>query len=1372
MKKYMKLLMLVQQKFRKPSKYRFGQCRDLSQLKDPDRARRLFDSSRFFKDEVFTRTVSIDDVNRFIDLKCRYHKPCLRGYELKYQRALNPHQVSGPEQKNNESVESKDHIIKIIQSIESRLNLGETFSLSDIASLVEAKFGDQNRVSNKKVKSCLIDYFGEKISFVYPREKNKPLLFYCTTNQNFIRHTLHKSHEIECASSMENSLKKMNFDLDDRFCDVTDLRIAMDESTIPEPFKTLFSKLFNFDIAEAENQKSTDWDGPIDSKRIKLLRMKCLTQMMYYMKTGGQHKTPLHTLIGVSIYDGTKSKAVITLLNRLGLSISYDEILRIKTRMAFFALKCWISRVPLPSHFNRHAYVSAALDNYDDKKSHDSVSVLFQDDDDNPERKPKISEFDIDKSRKTLDEILECQKLVEFQKPAGDIELPASYIVEENVVNISADSLRTNVELYDFIYLLSRSGLSTNNEPITAIKDNQTVPTLSPFVSLLLEDKRCKQRTGFLPVFPHPITEYSTVYSCMLNFLDVLDQLDQEYLPIACDEGVYRIARHIKFLEEKKFEKLILFMGNLHLIKVAMACAGKYLKNSGIENILIEANIFGVGVTEQILAGSDYAKSLEGLNAIYEPMRRLQLQEFFTEERLIRYENQIVTILTLQESFETNDIGECQLLYTQLKETCSSMMNEFKAHILKRCEESELYHFWNNGLTLISLIRDLVHADRTGNFPLRLQTLVKLQPIFHIMDRTNYSRWCAIYVEDMLRLEKEAPEVFREFMKGRFVVKRSDTPNTSVATDQALEASINRMSKGSGGVEGNSEKKESVTVWDLTVHEFLSIFNYFKEVTGVINIDDELLTHRENTTNHTQKVESSIYKILTYMEGKSINPFLPGSHTLKNITTEELTDRQVTVKLLNVFQNGIDAYETFRRERLILRTKSISAPIPRHNLPEFSATLPILEKQSGEKKKKVDTSTTQRIISLAKERNYPIDKLLTYDLTYMNSLFDKDGLLKKDQNKSLLIRELEKGIATADVHQNSDLETCLIIDVMLALRQIGWKGLKYFDDLAKIFCRRILEKAQMRKTMRIDFVFDSYFASSPKHSERLRRQKEACVTYHQINGSIVLPKQTEKFWGSSQNKILLQKFLRSFLQTEEKLSNFELVFSSMNDLPCTSNNKDLLIDALQCPQIEEADVKMILHVNHAVNHEIKNIYLLSSDTDVIVLVMHFFKTFSLNGLNTLWIRAGNAKTVRDIPIHLLAAHYGEEFCSVLPAIHHLTGSDYTSKIGTKTKALQGNPVHFLLRFAKDDSEICIEESIKLAEEYLVNIVQKSSKCDTFDRLRLWSYYHSNKSLIEDLPPTSKSIRLHILRAFYVVVPSAIRYKDNPDSGREDFDDAR
>ena len=35
-------------------------------------------------------------------------------------------------------------------------------------------------------------------------------------------------------------------------------------------------------------------------------------------------------------------------------------------------------------------------------------------------------------------------------------------------------------------------------------------------------------------------------------------------------------------------------------------------------------------------------------------------------------------------------------------------------------------------------------------------------------------------------------------------------------------------------------------------------------------------------------------------------------------------------------------------------------------------------------------------------------------------------------------------------------------------------------------------------------------------------------------------------------------------------------------------------------------------------------------------------------------------------------------------------------------------------------------------------------------MRLWSYHHSKCALIEDLPPTSNTIKLHILRTYYVV----------------------
>ncbi|KAJ8677212.1 hypothetical protein QAD02_012999 [Eretmocerus hayati] len=138
---------------------------------------------------------------------------------------------------------------------------------------------------------------------------------------------------------------------------------------------------------------------------------------------------------------------------------------------------------------------------------------------------------------------------------------------------------------------------------------------------------------------------------------------------------------------------------------------------------------------------------------------------------------------------------------------------------------------------------------------------------------------------------------------------------------------------------------------------------------------------------------------------------------------------------------------------------------------------------------------------------------------------DGDGLLKKEKNKSLLIHELEKKAPPDIIDRDSQIETASIVDVMLVLRQIKWKGLETFKHLANSFCDRIILRAGMQNTKIIDFVFDSYFEDSPKHSERFRRKKSDSINYHKIEEEIILPKQEDTFWGSSHDKILLQKFL-------------------------------------------------------------------------------------------------------------------------------------------------------------------------------------------------------------------------------------------------------
>ena len=63
-------------------------------------------------------------------------------------------------------------------------------------------------------------------------------------------------------------------------------------------------------------------------------------------------------------------------------------------------------------------------------------------------------------------------------------------------------------------------------------------------------------------------------------------------------------------------------------------------------------------------------------------------------------------------------------------------------------------------------------------------------------------------------------------------------------------------------------------------------------------------------------------------------------------------------------------------------------------------------------------------------------------------------------------------------------------------------------------------------------------------------------------------------------------------------------------------------------------------------------------------------------------------------------------CKILPARHVLTGSDTTSKVGTKAGALTAHPTSFLKDFGKRLSHV--EASVAKAEEYFVQVL----KCGT------------------------------------------------------------
>lgn len=82
---------------------------------------------------------------------------------------------------------------------------------------------------------------------------------------------------------------------------------------------------------------------------------------------------------------------------------------------------------------------------------------------------------------------------------------------------------------------------------------------LESFQCTLLNRKYTEKQVESLPVIPYPVTQHATGYAALLNFNNILDQLDQSFIPVSCDESAYAIAREISQFNPDNY----LYFGNI-----------------------------------------------------------------------------------------------------------------------------------------------------------------------------------------------------------------------------------------------------------------------------------------------------------------------------------------------------------------------------------------------------------------------------------------------------------------------------------------------------------------------------------------------------------------------------------------------------------------------------------------------------------------------------------------------------------------------------------------------------------------------------------------------------------------------------------------
>ena len=110
-------------------------------------------------------------------------------------------------------------------------------------------------------------------------------------------------------------------------------------------------------------------------------------------------------------------------------------------------------------------------------------------------------------------------------------------------------------------------------------------------------------------------------------------------------------------------------------------------------------------------------------------------------------------------------------------------------------KNSPTFMYWNLIMRYETLILIFVRAHREKNFPLYVEVLEELTPLFFALDHVNYARWMPVHIRDTKSLPNPIKDEFENH--SHWVLSKTMNTFSAIPCDQAHEQE-NEIVKGSG----------------------------------------------------------------------------------------------------------------------------------------------------------------------------------------------------------------------------------------------------------------------------------------------------------------------------------------------------------------------------------------------------------------------------------------------------------------------------------------------------------------------------------------------------------------------------------------------
>lgn len=828
---------------------------------------------------------------------------------------------------------------------------------------------------------------------------------------------------------------------------------------------------------------------------------------------------------------------------------------------------------------------------------------------------------------------------------------------------------------------------------------------------------------------------------------NVAEAKDMPFIQLVSDQAVYKYIEEALFEDEDRWDRVKGVLGAFHTEFSYLNALGKRYSGSGIEDLAVASGLLVEGSVHRALSGKHYYRGMRSYKLLAEVFLKTLIDAFISKNPDILNQFKHLTEISTEKQ---HDEFVKSLIFRNF---VSEMFNDVLS------SESEMAKFWLSFIIDVELLLQHYHYIRRGNhFENFLQVCSDMIPLLAAYGNINYVRYLSIYYWRMSNLSKSD----KEHMSSIYSFSLTGNNYSNLAPDQVIEMTINKQSKNRRGScwIGITKNLPMININMLSRPMVMFIRQQLFEIA---DHKTTVYNHQELGPSRIKKDYAVIKNCETALEEWGNNPWDLSQPILRSLQSGKPASDEVKLCLMTAHENGRKMANGFM-DRLTLGSQSIHDPISKIKSLTFSSK----EKCKNtvkESRREIDHSSIKKLINVltsGEKASMSLENIMRYRITTVSlALFTADQVFHKSIKSKYV--SVMKQDPMQDLHHYH-----AIVDMGMVWNKV--QPCQTWSEFAQQLLNYILRRHP--KAISVHIINDEYNEEKLKESPKLFEQNRRKLGYGFIPN--VYPQGYQKMPTGPQWKAFLRNSsnkerLQNFILKEWSSYNFasiqpDFYYTLHNDSHNLQTGKFLhyicklslysdililyfigLVDSRYFGENQiEADSRAF-YVAHKIP-DTESVVLDFEDTDVWVIgayISHLLDKELYMYKKGAPPQFYKCKTLFDSP-DLASAALGVYTFTGVDTVNSFYGCGKVKIL--KKILLEKNQEHFRTMQKLGDDPNLTEDYIQDLERFCINIIYNDNISSNLSQARALKWKKMSKHDTSRLPPDSDSLLQHSKRA--------------------------